>query len=163
MQRRFGLLVVLLGLSAPLAVQAQPAPERLYTVAQYDPARDPAADLAETMRQAQVNGKRIVLAVGGTWCTWCHALDRYVRGNEAVATALREGFVIMKVNVSDENRNAEFLSAYPPVAAYPHLFVLDVDGTLLHSQGTEALEEGMSYDEAAWLAFIDRWGPPSSP
>ena len=65
----------------------------------------------------------------------------------------------MKVNMSDENDNAEFLSGYPQVPAYPHFFVLDQDGTLLHSQGTGKLEEGQGYDEDLFLAFLKTWSP----
>ena len=65
----------------------------------------------------------------------------------------------MKVNMSEENRNAEFLAGYPKVPAYPHLFVLDTDGTFLHSQGTGELEEGKGYNEDVFTAFLEKWRP----
>ena len=65
----------------------------------------------------------------------------------------------MKVNYSDENRNTEFLASYPTVPAYPHFFVLESDGTFLHSQGTAELEEGRGYNEQVFLAFLDKWKP----
>lgn len=46
------------------------------------------------------------------------------------------------------------------VGFYPHLFVLDSDGRLLHSQGTAELEEGQSYNLRRFMAFIDTWAPP---
>ena len=130
-----------------------------YSVAEYDPARDPAEDLRTTVERAQAEGKRILLEVGGEWCSWCHALDAYVHGNAAVAEALRDGFLIMKVNMSEENRNEAFLSDYPEIPGYPHLFVLERDGTLLHSQGTGVLEEGPSYNEQVVLDFLSTWAP----
>ena len=63
----------------------------------------------------------------------------------------------MKVNYSDENANASFLTNYPEVPAYPHFFVLDSDGSFLHSQGTSELEEGRGYNEAVFLAFLEKW------
>ncbi|MEZ6103965.1 MAG: hypothetical protein R3E01_33915 [Pirellulaceae bacterium] len=72
---------------------------------------------------------------------------------------LSENYVIMKVNMSDENNNATFLAQYPKVPAYPHFFVLDSDGTFLHSQGTGELEEGRGYNEAMFLEFLERWKP----
>lgn len=63
----------------------------------------------------------------------------------------------MKVNYSDENKNAELLSKYPEVPAYPHYFVLEPDGTFLHSQGTGELEEGKSYDEDVFVSFLNTW------
>ncbi len=132
-----------------------------YSVSAYDPARDPNKDLDATEQLARAEGKRILLQVGGEWCTWCKALDRFVHENEAVASTLERDFLIMKVNFSEENRNANFLSRYPTVPGFPHLFVLGADGTLLHSQGTEELEQGRSYNQEKFLAFLGSWAPPS--
>lgn len=144
------------------ADHASPAPVYsvpIYSVPVYDPARDPAADLAATIALAEREGRRILLEVGGDWCTWCHALDRYVHRNEVVARALAADFVVMKVNYSEENRNEAFLASYPKIRGYPHVFVLEHDGTLLHSQNTGALEKGGAYDDEAFLAFLKRWAP----
>jgi thiol:disulfide interchange protein len=129
----------------------------LYTVAKYDPQSDPAKDLAETIRIASEANKRILLQVGGEWCGWCHKFDAYIADHAAVLQAIRENFVIMKVSYSDDNQNEAFLAKYPSIPGYPHLYVLESDGTLLHSQNTVELEEGSSYNQAALLAFVDRW------
>jgi hypothetical protein len=84
-------------------------------------------------------------------------MDEFVQTNGPVSAILREEFVIMKVNMSNENKNEEFLGRYPNVPAYPHLLVLDSDGTFLHSQGTGELEEGKGYDEKVFVAFLDEW------
>ncbi|MGD9635481.1 MAG: thioredoxin family protein [Pirellulales bacterium] len=132
-------------------------PAVTYSVAKYDPARDPAADLAATIDQAQASGKRILLQVGGDWCSWCHRLDAFIKIQPKVAQALGENFILMKVNSSEENRNQEFLAQFPEVPAYPHWFVLDSDGKLLHSQSTAELEAGETYSQPAILMFIDQW------
>ena len=132
-----------------------------YSVSVYDPARDPEQDLETTTQRALAEGKRILLQAGGEWCSWCKALDRYVHENAAVEAALERGFLIMKVNFSEENHNASFLSRYPDIDGFPHLFVLDSDGTFLHSQGTAQLEQGRSYNEDAFLAFLEKWASPS--
>jgi hypothetical protein len=84
-------------------------------------------------------------------------LDEFVRTNDPVSGLLQQGYLIMKVNFSSENRNDEFLSAYPKVSAYPHLLVLDSDGEFLHSQGTGDLEEGKGYNEIAFVNFLEQW------
>ena len=61
--------------------------------------------------------------------------------------------------MSEENDNADFLSNYPKIPGYPHLFVLDRDGKFLHSQGTGELESGRGYDEELFSAFLDAWKP----
>jgi hypothetical protein len=128
-----------------------------YTVAEYDPDRDPGTDLILTIQVAQELKKRIVMQVGGEWCGWCHKLDNYIADHAAVSQAIGQHFLIMKVNFSDENKNEAFLAQYPTIPGYPHLYVLESDGTLLHSQNTVELEDGSSYNEAALLAFVDRW------
>ena len=62
----------------------------------------------------------------------------------------------MKVNYSEENENKGFLSAYPEIKGYPHLFVLDASGVVVLSQDTELLEGGRTYDKRRFLDFLAR-------
>ena len=59
----------------------------------------------------------------------------------------------MKVDTKCE----EFLAEYPEADGYPHAYVLEKDGSFLHSQGTAELEEGQSYSEMAMLTFLNDW------
>lgn len=125
----------------------------------FDPARDAAADVAAAAAQAKREGKRVLVDVGGEWCSWCHIMDRFFAA-DAEARALRErAFVMVKVNYSPANRNEAFLARWPRIEGYPHLFVLAPDGTLLHSQDTGELEAGKGYDRAKFLAFLRAWAP----
>jgi thiol:disulfide interchange protein len=141
--------------------QAQSGPEAVYSVDKYDPARDAAADLDLTIRQAKASGKRILLEVGGNWCSWCRALDKFIHATPSVATALHSNYIILKVNMSEENRNQEFLAQFPKIKGYPHIFVLDTNGTFLHSQDTGLLEEGKSYNDLRFMDFLNKWAPKS--
>jgi len=125
----------------------------------YDPSADSFADLEEAVVAAQESGRRILLTVGGNWCGWCYALNDYIKANEDVHALLEESFVSLKVNMDTENPNEEFLSRYPSINGYPHFFVLDSDGTILHTQSTGPLEEGRSYDKAKLMGFLKEWGP----
>ncbi len=156
------LLIPILVTSAFLSLgwrsaQVQSPSAAVYSVDKYDPARNAAADLDATIRQAKQSDKRILLEVGGNWCGWCRALDRFIHDTPSVASALRNNYIIMKVNMSEENRNQEFLGRFPKIKGYPHIFVLDSNGTFLHSQDTGLLEEGKSYNETRFLEFLDRW------
>ena len=86
-------------------------------------------------------------------------MNEFVHENQAVAAVLRDQFIILKVSYGDGNDNEEFLSNYPNVPAYPHFFVLESDGDVLHAQGTAELEEGRGYDEDVFLAFLKDWTP----
>ena len=129
------------------------------STAGYDPKADPEADLAAAVTEAQASGRRILMEVGGEWCSWCHYLEKFIHETESVERALEEGFVIVKVNFSEENENTEFLGRYPEIEGYPHIFVLESDGSFLHSQDTVVLEEGKGYDEGRFLEFLNRWAP----
>ncbi|HEY2798471.1 MAG TPA: thioredoxin family protein [Thermoanaerobaculia bacterium] len=159
MKRRLALSAALLLLLAAGDVRAgagrrEPAP--------YDPSRDPTRDLADAMREARRDGKRVLLEVGGNWCGWCREFERFVRADSAVAESLRCAFVVVRVNVSPENENARFLSAYPQVPGYPYVFVLDEAGSLLASVDTDDFLNGESYDRARLMAFVRKWSRPDS-
>jgi len=127
--------------------------------AKFDPARDPAKDVAAAAAAAKAQGKRVIVDVGGEWCSWCHILDRFIDGDADVRALRDRGYVWVKVNWSRENKNEAFLSRWPKIDGYPHLFVLDGDGKLLHSQETGSLESGKSYDKAKFVDFLRRWSP----
>jgi thiol:disulfide interchange protein len=134
-----------------------PDPSGQVAAPKFDPSRDSAHDLRQAVAEAQHTHKRIILDVGGEWCSWCHTLDRFYAVH-ADLTALRDqSFVWLKVNWSPENQNKGFLSRYPAIKGYPHLFVLEQDGTLLHSQDTSLLEEGPSYNLDKMTEFLKKW------
>lgn len=133
-----------------------------YVVDDYDPSRDPTADLAAAIQIATEHNKRILLQVGGQWCGWCKLLDKYIQDHPTIHSLLVEDFLIVKVNYGRDNRNPGFLGQYPQIHGYPHIFVLESDGTFLHSQDTAVLEEGDTYNENAILRFLREWLPPTS-
>jgi thioredoxin-related protein len=141
-------------------VKASASSERYVPVHAYDPKRDADRDIKDAVVEAKRTGKRVLLEVGGEWCIWCHHMDDFF-DKHADLLALREkNFIMVKINFSEENRNEQVLSRYPKIPGYPHLFVLDKDGTLLHSEDTSLLEEGKSYNLDRFMAFLKEWSPP---
>ena len=123
----------------------------------FDPKRDTAKDIANAVTLAKKQNKRILLDVGGEWCPWCHKLDKFFLDDKECAKILKDKFVVVKVNFSQENENKAVLSKYPEIPGYPHLFVLDKTGKLLHSQGTGDLETGDHHDHDKVLTFLKKW------
>lgn len=126
-------------------------------VKKFDPTRNPEQDLKNAIEYAQKTNKRILLDVGGEWCIWCHRLDAFIESHKEIKEFLGKHFVVVKVNYSKENKNEKFLSNYPQIPGYPHLFVLDKDGKFLHSQDTGVLEKDKDYDEIKFMEFLQKW------
>ncbi|MEK9137898.1 MAG: thioredoxin family protein, partial [Bacteroidota bacterium] len=125
----------------------------------FDPKRDAAKDIQNAIAEAKQTGRRVLLDVGGEWCVWCHRLDTLFATNPDLNRFMHEKFVVVKVNYSKENKNEVVLSRYPKIPGYPHIFVLNSEGKLLHSQDTSELESGKSHDRKKVLDFLKKWAP----
>ena len=132
-------------------------PQSADSTAKFDPLRNPFDDLKSAVDLASSTGKRIILDVGGEWCIWCHRIDAFINNTEEVKSIVDKNFVFVKVNFSKENKNEKFLSQYPEIEGYPHFFVLDKDGKLLHSQNTGELEKDKDYDKQKFIDFLTKW------
>lgn len=125
----------------------------------YDTARDASRDIEEAVAEASRTNRRVLLEIGGEWCVWCHILDDFWEKHPE-ATEFREAhFIMVKVNMGPENKNERTLLRYPKAGGYPHFFVLDSDGTFLHSQDTGKLESGDHHSKKKVLRFLQAWAP----
>lgn len=134
------------------------APAQAYVpVERFDPARDASKDIRVAVAEARRSGRRVLLDVGGDWCIWCRRLDTLFVTHREIEEYRNAHYVVVKVNWSPENRNEAVLSRYPRVTGYPHLFVLDGDGSLVRSQNTGELEKGAGHDPEKVMAFLRKW------
>ena len=156
------LLIVSLACGVAVAqikeAQKEEAPQR----EKFDPTRDSEKDLCSAVKLATNSHQRILLDVGGEWCSWCHKLDKLFQDNKDLSDFLHKNYVVVKVNFSKENKNETFLAKYPAIKGYPHLFVLDEKGKLLHSQDTGLLESGDHHDHDKVFDFLKKWAPKQS-
>jgi hypothetical protein len=121
----------------------------------YDYKRDPAQDLEKAKADAAKARKRILVEVGGTWCSWCTVMDRFYAEHPAVRQLRDDNFVLLKVNMSAKNENAAFLGQYPKIPGYPWIFILDADGKLITSKNTNELEgPGVTYSDKRFIDFL---------
>jgi thioredoxin-related protein len=164
------LLSFLLCLVLPCGIavaQSTPAPDKntvkasYVPVREYDPKRDATKDIADAVKEAQRGNKNVLIEIGGQWCIWCKYFDKFFADQPSLAHYRDENYVLVKVNFSKENENKQVISKYGKIPGYPHLFVLDKSGKLLHSQETSKLEEGRGYNMAAVANFLRDWAPTS--
>lgn len=123
----------------------------------YDPKRDPIIDGNEALKIARAHNRKVLIEVGGNWCSWCAILDKFIHSRPQLKKDFFNTFVLVKVNVSEENDNKEFLKVFPPVYGYPHMFVTDHQGKILESKDTADFLENKRYSVAKLTAFINQW------
>ena len=145
-------------LSAAFNAQASQLSEDLPVYSRvYDASRNPNADGRAALKLAKETNRKVLIELGGDWCSWCFVLDRFIKDHPKVESRLHQTFVVLKVNISDENENVEFIAAFPSAHGYPHMYVTDSDGNILSSQDTAEFRENKKYSEARFMIFFDRW------
>jgi thioredoxin-related protein len=130
----------------------------------YDTEADGNQQIAAALKKAKAGKKRVLLQFGANWCGWCHRLSKCFKENEDIAKALREGYVVVLIDVDvvdEKQHNADVDERYgkPTRHGLPVLVVLDTEGKLLTIQDTDELEEGDHHDPQKVLDFLDRWKP----
>lgn len=159
-------VAVLLALVPPLARAVDATDPALPPYAmQFDPARDPVADLASAKRAAAGAGHNVLVIVGGDWCVWCFLLDRHLRLDPAAARTLYRGFEVLRVYYGDDNTNQAFLAPFPAFETFPHFFVVSPQGRVLASVNADHFIRDAKYDDARLAEFAARWSaaPAAAP
>jgi thiol:disulfide interchange protein len=128
----------------------------------YDSSRDAAADIKSALAQAKASHKRVLVEAGGNWCSWCKTMDRYFDEHADLAALRDKNYVTVRVNVEASGPVPGALKAYPAPAGYPHIYILDENGSLIQSQNTGELEKGPSYDYEKFAFFLNAFGPPKT-
>jgi len=123
----------------------------------YDQNRNPNDDGRDALILARQTNRKVLIEVGGDWCSWCHIMDRFIKQHPEVESRLHQTFVVLKVNINDANDNAEFMSAFPPAKGYPHMYVTDQSGNILYSQDTANFRENKQYSRKRFMNFFNRW------
>jgi len=151
-------LALYINLQATAYAVAEPESLPIYSRI-YDPKRDPIHDGIQALKIALENNRKVLIEVGGNWCAWCHKLDKFIHSHPQLKKDFFNTFVLLKVNVSEENDNKEFLKVFPPVYGYPHMYVTDHQGRILESQDTADFLENKRYSVKKFYAFINKWKP----
>jgi len=129
----------------------------------YNEQSDPFKDATAAITLANKTHRNVLIEIGGNWCGWCKKMDAFLEKNPNVYQTLHGKFVLLKVNVSDNNENKAFMAGLPPVFGYPHMYVSTGDGKMLLSKDTAELQINGQYNAQIWLDFLTKWQAKSQP
>ncbi len=151
-------VLVLLAFAGAAAAADAPHP-----AGPYDPAADGWAQVRAAAGQAQHDGKRVLVVVGGNWCKWCRALDRLMSENADLKAEVAARWELVHLNWSKENKNAEAMAhlGNPDALGFPSFVVVSPKLAVLHTQDSGAFENPdhahPGHDPAKLLAFLKSW------
>ena len=115
--------------------------------------------IATAMKEAQRDHKHVLIEWGGNWCGWCFKLHDVFHKDAAVRPIVHEEFVLVLI---DQGKNKDLMLEYGGADrqySYPHLTILDEQGSVLTNQETGSLEEGSNHDPKLVTAFLNQWTP----
>ncbi|MGD0957585.1 MAG: thioredoxin family protein [Candidatus Acidiferrales bacterium] len=127
----------------------------------YPPPEKARSEIAEALRTAAKDHKRVILVFGGNWCYDCHVLDATFHSKD-IAPLVNANFHVVHVNIGEEDKNLDLADKYqvPLKKGVPALAVLDSDGKLVYSQQGGEFENSTRIGPTDVTAFLEKWAPP---
>ena len=125
----------------------------------YDKTIDAMEQIRAAVAEAQASGRYVMCQVGGNWCPWCIRFAQFATTDSLVAPLMSENYVYIHVNYSKANKNLEAMRflGNPGRFGYPVFVVLNSEGTPIHIQESESLEEGKGYNPKRVAKFLRLW------
>ena len=127
----------------------------------YRPEENAENAIAAALKEAKEQKKHVFVQVGGNWCIWCARFNEYVTKDLSIDSLIQKNYVVYHLNYSKENYNTDLMAKYrfPQRFGFPVFLVLDGEGSLLHTQNSEYLEDGKGYDKRKVIDFFGNWSP----
>lgn len=146
--------IVFLLLISVNMLQAQEKKNKLY-----NPYENADSAITIVKKKAALEGKHILIQIGGNWCSWCIEFNRFTTTDKQMDSLLKADFVIYHLNYSKENLNKKLLEqfGFPQRFGFPVFIVLDNNGKQLHTQNSSYLEKDKSYNKEKVMEFFQHW------
>jgi thioredoxin 1 len=126
----------------------------------YVPGLNAHTEIAQALKLAAQQRKRVLVVFGANWCYDCHVLDLAFHRPD-VAAVLGPNFEVVHVDVGEYDKNLDIMQQFqvPKDRGIPAIAVLGSDGKLLHSQKGGEFEKARSLSPEDVLAFLNQWKP----
>ncbi|HVM86828.1 MAG TPA: thioredoxin family protein [Puia sp.] len=127
----------------------------------YDPHANAESDIAVALKKAKQEHKHVLLQAGGNWCSWCIEFNKFIHANGSIDSLLNKCFITYHLNFSPDNENKSVFAkyGYPQRFGFPVFIILDANGNRIHTQNSEYLEQGRSYNKQKVYEFLLQWTP----
>jgi hypothetical protein len=123
----------------------------------YDPKLDGQLQIARAQLEAQRTNKKLLLIAGDKSCGWCRLLDQTFQRNPATIELRDKLFIVLHIDVSEDNSNECALRSYPKPPGFPFIYVLDATGKLLGTEDTKDWAWSDGYNPHRIEAFLTMW------
>ncbi len=125
----------------------------------YNETIDAMEQIRSAVAEAKTSNRYVMCQVGGNWCPWCLRFAQFAASDSVVAPLMAENYVYIHVNYSKANKNLEAMRflGNPGRFGYPVFVVLNSEGTPIHIQESESLEEGKGYSAKRVAKFLTLW------
>jgi thioredoxin 1 len=128
----------------------------------YDERTDARAEIKEALAKAKAEHKRVIVVFGANWCFDCHVLDKAFHSS-GLAPIVTANYEVVHVDIGKGEKNQDLMTKYevPMKRGIPGLAVLEGDGKLVFSQKNGEFENARALSPDDFLAFLNKWKPPS--
>jgi len=166
--RRIVSIALLIGAGIVPAFAALPAPQMksVTEMAQlatplptpYDSRRNADADLAATIAKAKASGKRVLIDLGGNWCTDCRILAGVMELPE-LKPFIEEHYEVVSIDVGRMNKNMQIPARYgvTKLDGVPTVLIVDTNGKLLNATNAADLADARSMNPQGIANWLARW------
>ena len=129
----------------------------------YVPGLNAHSEIAQALKLAQQQHKRVLVVFGANWCYDCHVLDLAFHRPDVTAV-LNPNYEVVHVDVGQGEKNQDIMQHYhvPMAKGIPAIAVLDSDGKLLYAQQGGEFEKARILGPEDVLAFLNKWKPTHS-
>jgi len=111
------------------------------------------------VQRAAAEGKRVLVVLGGDWCSWCLLLDDVFSNHEKIRTLLEEDYIVAKLDAR-AHRDLVVSWGDPAKDGVPVLVFLDHSGRVAAVRETASLGtfggRVLDFDERGLLEMLAR-------
>ncbi len=127
----------------------------------YDDTADAEAALAATIARAKADGKRVLIDLGGNWCTDCRILAAVMELPELKAFVAKH-YDVVEIDVGRMTRNLQIPARYgiTKLVGVPTVLIVEPSGKLINVTNSADLADARSMNPQGIANWLARWAKP---